>query len=83
MKVLAISVFGHEYMYKARTARKVSERSAEKICSICNDVKYQLKPGECWHIHDVDKYDTAYNYAMYQAFTIRNGIVKDHHVNPY
>ena len=83
MKVLAISVSGHEYMYKASTARKVSERSATQICDICNAVKYRLKPGECWYIHDVDKYDTAYDYAMYRAFTIRNGIVKDRSVNPF
>lgn len=75
MKVLAVSVAGHEYLYKASTARKVSERSAEKICAICNEVKWRLNDGECWYIHEVDQYDTAYDYAMMQAFTIRNGIV--------
>lgn len=75
MKVLAVSVAGHEYLYKASTARKVSERSAEKICAICNEIKWRLKDGECWFIHDIDQYDTAYDYAMMQAFTIRNGIV--------
>lgn len=77
MLVLAASVKGHEFMYRANTARKVSARSAEKICAVCNSVGYQLKQNEVWHIHDVNEYDPAFVYASGQSFTIRNGIVRD------
>ena len=75
MKIIAKTRIGSEYIYSASSARKVSERSAEKILSIVNEYRFQLRDGETWHIYDVDQYDTAYDYAQYQAFTIRKGIV--------
>ena len=76
-KVLAKSVKGHEFLYDARSARMVSDRSAERICEIANSVRYLLKDNEVWHVHEVDRYDRAYDYAQFQKFTIRNGLVKD------
>lgn len=76
MTVLAITKAGNEYLYNARTAHKVSKRSAEKICKIVNDCGYRIKDGEAWHCYEVGKYDTAYDYAETQRFTIRNGLVK-------
>lgn len=78
MLVLAISTKGHEFFYDARTAHKVSKAAAEKIRDICNEYKFRLKDGETWFLHEVDQYDTAYEYAQFQKFTIRNGIVKAH-----
>lgn len=78
MLILAISVKDREYLYKANTARAVSKNSAQKICDIVNECKYQLKPGEIWHIHEIDKYDIAYDYAARQEFKIRRGIVSDY-----
>ena len=75
MKILAITRDGEEFLYKTRSARKVSARSAKTICKIVNKYKFHLEPGEKWFIYDVDKYDEAYERAMYQGFTIRNGIV--------
>lgn len=75
MLVLAKSVKGKEYFYNPRSAHRVSARSAETIRDICNEYKFQLNDNETWHIHEIDKYDTAYNYAEFQQFTIRNGIV--------
>lgn len=75
MLVIAKSVKGKEFLYKADTARKVSKASAEKICEIVNDMKWRLEENEVWHIHEVDQYDDAYFYAERQAFTIRNGVV--------
>ena len=75
MKVIAKSIKGREFLYDASSARKVSERSAEKILKVVNDMRWTLKDNEVWHIHDVDSYDNAYYYARNQAFTIRNGIV--------
>lgn len=75
MKVIAKTHPGREFAYITRSARKVSERSAEKILAIVNACKWDLKDGEIWHLYDVDKYDTGYDYAQYQSFTIRNGVV--------
>lgn len=78
MLVLAMSLKNQEYLYKARTARKVSKASAETICKIVNEYKflYSCHPGYVWAVHEVDKYDSAYDYAQLQDFTIRKGIVK-------
>lgn len=78
MLILAITNEGQEYIYSARSARAVSKKSARLICDIANENKYKLKPGQKWHIYDVDKYDIAFDYATRQAFRIRNGIVSDY-----
>lgn len=75
MKVLAKSVIGAEYLYNAKSAHAVSNRSADIIMRVLNQHKYQLKDGETWHVHDVDSYDNAYYYAQSQKFRIRKGIV--------
>lgn len=75
MLVIAKSVKGKEFLYKANTARKVSARSANTILSVLNEMKWRLSDDEVWHIHEVDEYDNAYWYAQRQAFTIRNGVV--------
>lgn len=77
MLVLAKSIQGREYLYNPKSARAVSARSAETIKEIANHVRYLLKDGEVWHVHTVDRYDTAFQYAQFQRFTIRNGLVKD------
>ena len=75
MFILAKSVKGHEFLYTASTAHEVSKASAKKIESIVNLANYKLKDNETWFIHEVDKYDTAYDYAQFQKFRIRKGIV--------
>lgn len=75
MLVIAKSVKGHEFMYNAASARKVSARSANKILAVLNEMKWRLNENEVWHIHEVDSYDNAYWYAQRQAFTIRKGVV--------
>lgn len=77
MKVIAKTIIGREYMYNARTARKVSARSAAVILEAVNQHKYLLDTAEneIWHIYDVDEFDNAFYYAQSQSFTIRNGIV--------
>jgi len=73
MKIVAKSIKGQEFLYNAKSAHRVSERSANLICKALNEAKYNLKEGEVWHVHDIDRYDTAYQYVDYQAFTRRNG----------
>lgn len=77
MKVLAISMKGHEYFFRASTAHKVSERSAKKIMDALNKAKYGLKENEVWHLHEVGMYDNAYAYATYQEFRIYKGNIRE------
>ena len=77
MKILAITTDGKEYMYNVKTARAVSDRSAARIAQIANENKYLLQPGQVWYCYDIDKYDSAYDVAQFQRFTIRKGVVSD------
>lgn len=76
MFIIAKSKIGSEFMYNPNTARKVSKASAKTICAALNKIGWNLKDGETWHIHEIDKYSIAYDFAMFQSFTIRNGVIK-------
>lgn len=78
MLVIAKSQKGAEFMYNPSTAHKVSKRSCEQIKKVLNECNYQLKDGETWFIHECDRYDTAYDFAQFQRFSIYKGVVKDH-----
>jgi hypothetical protein len=75
MLVLAKSIEGQEFLYSARSARRVSARSAEKIRDAINAARWNLNEGEVWHLHEVDEYDNAFFYAERQSFTIRKGVI--------
>lgn len=75
--ILAITHPGSEYLYYSLSAHKVSKASAQLICKVCNQYKFKLKEGECWHVYEVGLYDGAYDYAQYQRFTVRKGIVTE------
>ena len=78
MYILAQTQKGKEFIYSPSTAHKVSKNSAEKIKNVLNQLKYKIKSeGQIWFTYEVDKFDTAYSYAMFQRFTIRNGIIKE------
>lgn len=74
--VLAKSIKGQEFLYSARSAHKVSKASANSICKALNDAGYELKEGEVWHVHQVDKYDNAWVYAHGQEFRVRKGNIQ-------
>ena len=76
MKIVAKSMKGHEFLYVTKSAHKVPNASANIICKALNDAKSQLKDNEVWFVHDVSEYDDAYNYAMWQAFSRRNGAIR-------
>ena len=76
MFVVAKSVKGHEFMYAPKSAHKVPKTSAKAICKVLNDNNFMLKENEVWFVHAVDKYDSASEFADWQKFTIRNGIVR-------
>ena len=77
---VAKSVKGKEFLYSAKSAHSVPKASSKIICSILNKVKYQLSDNEVWFIHEIDKYDSAFDYASFQRFSIRNGIVKERRI---
>lgn len=78
MIILAKTLKGQEFVYNPKTAMQVSKASATKICEIVNSCKFRIKPekGETWHVYEIDKYSFAFDYAQFQRFTIRKGIVK-------
>lgn len=76
MMIVAKSVKGQEFLYGARTAHKVPKASAQKICKALNDANWKLNGGEIWFVHEVDQYDSAFEYAEWQSFSIRNGAIK-------
>lgn len=73
MKIAAKTREGAEFMYSASSAHKISERSAARIVEALNANKYQLRPGEKWHVYNIDEYSAAYIVAQCHQFTIRNG----------
>ena len=76
MLVVAKSVKGQEYLYGARTAHRVPKASARKICDALNNEGWKLNGGEVWWIHEIDQYDSAYEYSEWQKFSIRNGSIR-------
>ena len=69
MKIVAITTEGQEFKRKFRTAHKVSNSGAEKICKILNHIRYNLNAHtEKWWVYDIDQYDIEYAYAMTQDF---------------
>ena len=68
MKIVAKAIKGKEFFYSAKSAHKVAQSSAYLICKMLNDANYKLNEGEVWHVFDVDRYDSAYEYAEWQTF---------------
>ena len=78
MYILVQTQKGKEFIYSPSTAHQVSKNSAEKIKNVLNQLKYKIKnEGQIWHTYEVYEIDIAYNYAMFQRFTIRNGVIKE------
>lgn len=78
MTIIAKTIKGKEYMYNAKSARRVADRSAVKVCEIVNKHKYLLgeNENEIWHVYyHIDPFDVAYEYASMQSFSLRNGVV--------
>lgn len=76
MYCIAISVKGAEYMYRAKTAHRVSKASGQKIADALNEARYQLKDNEVWHVHEIDRYDFAYPFADAHAFKVYKGSIR-------
>lgn len=77
MTIVAQAHKGQEYMYTVNTAHKVSADKATKIAELLNQANYMLKDGMVWWVYDVDKYDTAYDYAQFQRFEYgKRGLIR-------
>lgn len=78
MQIIAKSVKGQEFIYAARSAHKVTRGKAQVIADALNNIQWQLKEGEIWFVHDIDKYDKAYMYAEVQKFTLtKSGTLRE------
>lgn len=81
MTIVAKAKKGQEFLYNPRSAHKVSKSSAQWIADGLNAAGYQLNAGEIWHIFDIDRYDTAYLYAISQDFRRYNGNIREYGYN--
>ena len=73
MKILAKTIEGKEFIYNVKSAHAVSQRSAKRIEEFLNSCAWKCKPGEIWHIYEIDQYCSAYDIAQFQSFKIKNG----------
>lgn len=82
MVVLAKSVDGQEFMYSPRSAHKVPASRAAAIRDALNGIRYDLNDGQVWHLHEIDKYDAAYDFAEMQKFHInKSGALVERRAN--
>ena len=82
MVVLAKSIAGQEFMYRARSAHKVPANRAAAIRDALNGIRYDLKDGETWHLHEIDNYDAAFDFAEMQKFYInKSGALVERRAN--
>lgn len=75
MKIVAVTTEGREFMYKSRTAHKVSERSAARIAETLNKIGFEIDKasGEKWSVFTVDNYSSAIIFAETQKFSVYKG----------
>lgn len=59
-KFIAIAPKGKEFLYRRSSMIAVPTSSAKAIMNKLNEVMYELKDGEVWHIYDNDWYTNDY-----------------------
>jgi len=79
MTIIAKSVVGQEYLYKAASAIRVSRAKAQDIVDALNRKQWQLPDGYTWFTHEVDRYDKAYDYAMHARITCGKRGIRFYH----
>lgn len=55
-KFITVSKKGQEFVFDRRRMIAVPTSSAKKIADTLTELKYKLKEGEVWHVHDNDFY---------------------------
>lgn len=76
MLIAAKAAAGAEFMYNARSAHKVSKASGQRIVDALNRIGFDLKPGEVWHLYEVDQYSPAYYTAESQEFRVYKSSIR-------
>ena len=69
-KKIAKTYEGREFMHSREKCYYISAASASEICTALNTARYDLKPGEVWHIYDVSAGDRMY---IFRAVKKRGG----------
>ena len=69
-KFIAITTPGTEFLFRRSSAIVTPAASAEKIAAALNAAKYQIKPGEKWHVYENEYID---DYINKQIKTYRTG----------
>lgn len=73
MKLIAKTQKGTEFFHSRKEAYFAPDSSAEKICTIMNEVKYSLKSdGELWYVYD---YDFSQEMYVTRRLRIRKGVI--------
>ncbi len=78
MKVLAITNNGTEFVYMPRSAHKVAQNKIDFVLDVLNKHRFMLTSDtQKWYAYEIDEYDSAYDYAQYQRFSVsKSGQVK-------
>lgn len=61
---IAKTAEGSEYIYSRSQAFFVATAAREDICKALNDVKWNIKAGEKWHIYENDWYTETFIYRV-------------------
>lgn len=75
-KFIAIAPKGKEFLYRRSSMIAVPKSSAVKIMTTLNNLRYQLKDGEVWHIYDNDWYHNDHIDKEIKRYSNRMSIVR-------
>lgn len=81
MKIVALSKKGAEFMYDPTTAHKVPQTKAKEYADDLNACGYMVTDTAVWYVHDIDRYDMAYTYALCQEFYTYKHTLKEKKVD--
>ena len=70
-KFIAASVKGQEFLFDKRRMIAVPKSSAQKIADVLNNLKYKLKDGEVWFVHDNDWFFNDYIFEEIKRYGSR------------
>ena len=59
-KKIAKTLEGKEFLHSREKCYYISAAAADAVCAALNAARYDLKPGEKWHIYDACAGDDMY-----------------------
>lgn len=72
---VARAIKGQEYRFVLSSARIVSDKYRTAILHVLNEHKFDLKPGETWHL-----YNNADDYDIYARYAVRGGHLNEEYL---